>query len=138
MNQLGYNITTEKPPIWALLKQSFPKLHWKDIAITYGDTIYSPNPVMDDVLMHELVHVRQQSEDKDAFVARFIADPEFRYKMELEAYREQYAYWARRIKNKYELNRVIERFAYDLSGPMYGKSATFIKAFNDIQNGKRS
>lgn len=129
-------ITTEKPPCWDMLVRAF-NCKWRDIAVTYGGVIYSPNPVVDDVLEHELVHVRQQEgHDAEAWCERYIIDPKFRYRMELEAYREQYGFWKKYIKNKHEIRKALERFACELSGQMYGGCAIYAEALKQIRNGR--
>lgn len=138
MNQAP-QISTEKPPVWDRLVEAFPNLQWKDIAITYGGVIYSPNPVEDNVLAHELVHVRQQAgKNADEWMERYIADPEFRYKQELLAYQVEYKF----LTNNYQgrdfaenSTKHLKRMAETLSGPLYNNIVTFGQAVNDIVNG---
>lgn len=130
-------ITTEKPKCWDRLVEVFG-CEWKDIVVTYDGIIYSPNPVEDDVLVHEMVHVRQQfGHDAEKWLERYIADQKFRYRMELEAYREQYGYWKKHIKrDKQAIESALDRMAKDLSGPMYGNCVDYQEAKKQIRNGR--
>ena len=105
---------TDPPPNFALLQKELG-VEWKDIAIVYGDTIYSPKPVEDDILAHEMVHVRQQTAmGAEAWWKRYLEDPGFRLDQELEAYHAQYQFWKDHIKNREMLSRVLARMAHDL------------------------
>ena len=129
-------ITTDKPKCWDRLVAKFG-CEWKDIVVTYGGVIHSPNPVVDDVLAHELVHVRQQfGHDADEWCDRYIADAHFRYRMELEAYRVQYGFWKKHIRGKQALDAALLRMAKDLSGPMYGGIVSTEEAKRKIKNGR--
>lgn len=116
-------IKTTPPPNWEYLRRKFG-VEWKGIVVTYGGVIYSPNPVVGDTLVHEEVHVKQQAGwDADKYVELYMNDPFFRYEMELEAYRAQYKHSPHKLK---------ELAAY-LSGPMYGRIASYEQALKDIQ-----
>lgn len=131
MNQAP-QISTEKPPVWDRLCEAFPNLVWKDIAITYGGVIYSPNPVEDNVLVHELVHVKQQQgKNADEWMERYLADTEFRYKQELLAYQVEYRYCRGRLTDR----DAGVRMAKELSGPLYNNIVTYEQALKDITNG---
>lgn len=133
MNQ-AHLIKNEKPPVWDRLVEAFPNLEWKDIAITYGGVIYSPNPVEDNVLVHEMVHVRQQQgKNANEWMERYIADPEFRYKQELLAYQVEYKFWKKHFSKRDDvLTTAIEGMAKTLSGPLYNNIVTYEQALKDI------
>lgn len=106
--------------------------HFKPTAnavFVYGDTCYCPDgrPLSVDVAEHELVHVRQQGDDPAAWWQRYFEDAEFRFEQELEAYRTQYAFAKKHLKDRNELIRYAHNLAADLASPMYGS----IKAINE-------
>lgn len=129
-------IKNEFPPNWERMQKDF-NLDWNNTIVTYGGVIYSPNPVEDDILAHELVHVRQQAgKNMEEWCNRFLTDPKFRYKQELEAYRVQFGYWKRYIKSKDEIKAALDRMARELSGPMYGNCIDYETAKREIRNGR--
>lgn len=80
--------TQTKPPCWDRLVEVF-KVNWvPGVTVTYGGEIYTfDSELKDDVLVHEAVHVQQQKGiDPDEYVERYIADLEFRKKVETEAF----------------------------------------------------
>lgn len=80
--------TQTKPPCWDRLVEVF-KVNWvSGVTVTYGGEIYTfDSELKDDVLVHEAVHVQQQKGiDPDEYVERYIADIEFRKKVEKEAF----------------------------------------------------
>jgi len=61
---------------------------------TFGDTIHVASGVLEnDILEHELTHVKQQTEYPGGALAwwkKYFIDQDFRFSQELEAYRIQY------------------------------------------------
>jgi len=94
LNIVAPKESKEKPPNWDMLEERLGLQWGPGVIVTYGDTIYSPDhPLPEDVQTHEFVHVQQQCTfpgGPDAFVQRYLEDDDFRYKMELEAYRTQW------------------------------------------------
>lgn len=78
----------KQPSIWPTLEKAFGLKWVPGVTVTYGGEIYSYNDdIKPDVLVHEMVHVGQQKlMPADEFLDRYIADREFRIKMELPAY----------------------------------------------------
>src|SRR3990167_5904365 len=79
------------PPNIEQIRAAFP-LH-KGIVFTYGDTIYNPDGGFIDQHLeaHEATHALQQALiGVDRWWDRYIRDPVFRFRQELEAYRAQY------------------------------------------------
>ncbi len=111
-----------KPPNYEEILQHFKPPPYA--VFTYGDTCYCPDgrALAIDVAEHELVHIRQQAEygSPSAWWARYINDPDFRFRQELEAYRRQYEYASTYIKDRNQLFNYVLCLANDLSGPMYG------------------
>lgn len=121
-------VLNEKPPIWDKAKAAFD-FNEKTTIFTFGDTIYNPAGinVTLDLHAHEQVHELQQAAHKGVVTSgpknwwkRYLKDPEFRFQQELEAYRAQYAYIRKQIKDRNQLNEYLIHLARELKGPMYG------------------
>lgn len=82
-----------------------------------GTDIYTNYPLTPDLLIHELVHLRQQEKHGLVeWVHDFLEYPKFRLEQELEAYREQLQ--SIKDRNHREATRRIS--AQQLSSAMYG------------------
>jgi hypothetical protein len=111
------------PPNYKYLKQHFPYIVGRPIAITYGDTMYATNdaPITEHLIAHEEVHSKDQlayKEGVDAYVNRFIADSQFRLEAELKAFIVQLRF----IKKKHGDHSallMLPTFISQLSGPLY-------------------
>lgn len=91
-----------------------------------GDSIYTNYPLTPDLLVHELVHLRQQEEHGlIEWVHDFLYDPEFRLRQELEAYKEQ----LKSIKDRNHRNKVRIESAQKLSSGLYGNIISTADAF---------
>lgn len=121
-------VLNEKPPIYDKALAAFD-FNEKTTIFTYGDTIYNPAGinVSLDLHAHEQVHERQQAAMKTILASgpknwwkRYIKDAEFRFQQELEAYRAQYAFYKRNVKDRNKLNDYLVFMARELKGPMYG------------------
>ena len=81
--------SSEKPSIFEKCRERFG-VNWDSVIITYGDTIYSKNPPVDNIIVHEKVHIKQQAEiGADAWWDRYFEDKDFRLLQELEAHKAQ-------------------------------------------------
>lgn len=133
-------IQTEYPPNYEEICKKFPEVRGKkNVVFTYGDTFYNPNgePPSKDLVVHESVHVRQQTNGWLSGGARrwwkkYFTDPEFRLGQELEAYRVQYKFAKENLKDRNELNKFLIRISRDLSSPVYGEIITFDEAYKKI------
>lgn len=86
-----------------------------------GEDIYTDYPLTNDLLVHELVHLRQQKEvGVKEWVYDFLYTPSLRLKYEVEAYREQ----LKSIKDGNRRFRVYIESANNLSSPLYGSIVT--------------
>ena len=114
------NFSLQIPPIYTRLHARFG-VEWNDgIAITYGDTVYSKNPIPVDVAEHEKVHVWQQSQiGVEEWWDRYINDPDFRLNQEVQAYKEQIRALNVLIKDRNQLYLAKRKLYRDLAGPMY-------------------
>lgn len=130
------NILNQKPPIYDKAKAAFGDL--AGMVFCYGDTIYFPDgkepKLPADVIVHEAVHSAQQEElGPMGWWKKYLNDPEFRFRQELQAYQEQYQYCCAIVKDRNERARIAHRLAADLSGPAYGRIVDGVKALTLIK-----
>lgn len=91
-----------------------------------GENIYTDFDLTPDLLVHENVHLRQQSEvGVKEWVYDFLHNPAKRLEYELEAYREQ----LKSIKDRNLRNKVRMQSAKQLSSALYGNIISFSDAF---------
>lgn len=101
---------------------------------TYGDTIHSKRPLTEDLIQHELTHVRQQTAiGKEKWWDEYFSDDHFRYTQELEAYRAQYKWVRDNVKDRNIQARLLDSYARLLSGEMYGNIMTWNEAVSVIK-----
>lgn len=82
-----------------------------------GEDIYTDNPLTEDLLVHELVHLDQQKRvGVKEWVYDFLYVPQKRLEYEVEAYRKQIA----SIKDGNRRTRVWLQSATNLSSALYG------------------
>lgn len=101
----------------------------------YGDTIHNPskNPIDLALMVHEGTHQIQQDGKPKEWWGRYLKEPEFRFKQELEAYRTQYRVYEQTIKNRDQLALRVHNMAKDLSGAMYGNIISYPQAVKSIR-----
>lgn len=114
------------PPNYAKIIKAIPAVaQKKTIIFTYGDTIYNPGggripPELD---KHESTHWQQQRAlGIDEWWAEYLRNNEFRFLMELEAYRAQYVAAAR--YGREARRELLNAYAKDLSSEWYGNLCT--------------
>ena len=131
-------ISSEKPPQWILdaVKKQFD-VNWEDnVIFTYGDLITSSRGEMrEDLMAHEPYHTQQQSKfgGKDKWWKEYLKNPEFRYKQELEAYRKQYKWTQKNVRDRNESFQYLMHYARSLAGPMYGNISDVNQALKEIK-----
>lgn len=82
-----------------------------------GEDIYTDYPLTKDLLVHEMVHLRQQQDiGVKEWVYDFLYKPEKRLEYELEAYREQ----LKSIKDRNHRLKTRIESAESLSSSLYG------------------
>jgi hypothetical protein len=119
-------IISNKPPepkLYNKVVEAFGVNFDEGIVFTVGNTIHSKYRIPEDLMRHELVHVRQQSEYKGGYKKwwkDYLADPKFRLSQEVEAYRVQAQFIEATVKDRNEKARQIHKIASDLAGPIYG------------------
>lgn len=95
-----------------------------------GDSIYTNYPLTKDLLVHEIVHLKQQERDGLLnWVHDFLEYPQKRLDYELEAYRKQLA----SIKDRNHRNEVRIESAKNLSSSLYGNIISYQEAFDAMK-----
>lgn len=129
-------IKNEFPPNYAAIVDKFPFVKkLKTVVFCYGDVLYNPynGPIQEHLLVHERTHTKQQGNDIEGWWNKYLNDSAFRFQQELEAYRNQYEYFA--SHNDRDTRRwFLKMIATDLSSAMYGNIVDFNKAKELIQN----
>jgi hypothetical protein len=98
-----------------------PNIHAKDI-----------DSLEDDVIEHELVHIRRQGDDPQVWWERFLTDPAFRLEEELVAYKRQYNYLKGKKIDRNVLDKRVRTWSHNLSGRAYGFLTDYQSAYNNI------
>lgn len=105
----------------------------KNVATAYRGNIYCPEgPVRDDIIIHEEVHLRQQGDDYDNWIAKYCSDLDFMIDQEVEAYREQLKFLEKTKGHSYTLVATVS-FAKFLSSEVYGKVISLDEAIKRLQ-----
>jgi hypothetical protein len=127
-------IKVEYPPNIELIKKHFPLK--PGVVFTYGASIYNPdNGFIDEALFyHEMTHSLQQGKNPEAWWLRYLAEPDFRFVQELEAYQNQYQRFCQLEKDRNKQARFLSRIAWDLSSPLYGKICSLSEARQAIKD----
>lgn len=131
-------ILNELPPasIYDACVEQFGVSFDDGVVWTVGDTIHTKYPLMPDVLVHEKVHIKQQTSfGVTAWWDKYLNDAEFRYKQELPAYQAQWKWIKKNIKSRNDQFKMLNKIAKDLSGNMYGNLVTYQEALTKIKNG---
>ena len=125
--------------MWRRELGDIPK-NTSNLVVTYFDTIYTNNPIPEDLYIHEMVHYVRQGAGKDeslarTFCIRYCEDKKFRYQEELMAYKEQYKYILQKKKmGRAQAFEVGKYLAKELSSPKYGNICSFNQALTAIVN----
>lgn len=127
-------ILNEYPPFWQdILDAGMSPAN--TILATYGDTIYNPSAsdIPEHLMMHEKVHSLSQGDDPQKWWNRYLTDPYFRIDEEVEAYREQYKFICKSVKDRNRRAQILSQLATSLASPMYGSIITHQGAAQFIQ-----
>lgn len=112
-------------PLLAKYKEKFP-VDFNTI-FAYDGNIYTNNKLTPDLLVHENVHLEQQKEmGLEYWVENFLNDPEFRLKVEMEAYKKQLA----SIIDLSKRHKMTLICAENLSSGLYGDIISLSEAFD--------
>ncbi len=130
------NITKAYPPNYERIISTFPYVkHDSSVIFTYGDTLYVPNggEISQDLLTHEKTHTVQQGASPETWWDRYLVDTEFRLSQEVEAYRNQYKSFCKRIADRNKRFTYLHGLARDLSSEIYGGIITYQDATKRIK-----
>lgn len=124
----------ERPEIYWRLKAKF-NVNWDDgIIIANGDTIYSKDKIPPQKLVHELVHIERQSEyGLDNWWNSYINDDDFRLLEEVLAYKKEYDFLKRHIKDREAVFFYLREMATSLSSSIYGSIIDYSEALKLIK-----
>lgn len=129
----------QKPPQWILdaVKEKWGVVWESNVIFTYNGVISTSSGEMtEDLIAHENTHIEQQARLEgwgDEWWKRYLADDQFRFEQELEAYQNQYKWLVRNIKDRNEVFRFLTHYAKSLSGAMYGNMCDFHTAWRKIK-----
>ena len=114
-----------EPKIFEKIKAVFP-VDWESgVIVTYGDNVYCSQDISPDLEIHEGIHIEQQSKmDKDEWWDKYLTDKSFRLSQEIEAYRRQFDWIKKNIKDKNTAFRIMKFHLDNLCSPMYGSIIT--------------
>ena len=109
-------------------------------SITLSPNVYVPanhleggyETTLMNILVHENVHLHQQTLGKSKFYWKYITSRSFRYACELEAYTTQYQYYMTQKNYSYNMDSIIENTATMLSSSNYFWCVSKAKALNDL------
>lgn len=127
------------PPNIEDIKKTFNIEGRKGIVYTHGQVIYNPDMMyMDDpLLFHEATHSLQQDAlGADAWWKKYLENPKFRLKQELEAYHQQYKKYCKTQKDRNKIAQYLHRLAVDCSSEIYGRMIEYSEARKYIKAGK--
>lgn len=134
---IDVKFSKEIPDVYKELNEKFG-VKWNDgIIICYGNTIHCKQDISPDKLVHETIHVKQQEKiGKDEWWRMYIDIQSFRLEQEIEAYRAEYQFIKRNIKNREAVFKFLTRMAKDLSSSIYGDIITTDEAIKLICQSK--
>lgn len=128
-------ISTEIPDVYYKLHEKFG-VDWnkENLIICWGDTLHCKAEIPPEKIVHEVEHVkRQQVYGRDLWWERYLFDDAFRLYEELLAYRKEYQFIVRYIKDRNARFNYLYEMARNLSGDTYGKIISFSDALKEIQ-----
>lgn len=129
-------VTTFPPNISTIRQYLTPP---PDAVFAFGDTIYNPTgkEVPRDVLIHELVHMRQMQEWlPDVWWQMYLMDSEFRKQIEVEAFSAQYFWVKERVPNRVA-KLCLNDLADNLCAPWYNLKISHSQAETLIRKFKK-
>ena len=108
------------------------------LVFTYGNIIYNPDggEIGADIIAHESIHAKQQGADPQSWWDKYLTDPKFRVKQEVEAYHEHYRYFKNRIGDRNVVARYHHGMAVAISSSAYGRVIGYPEALKAIRTGK--
>lgn len=122
-------ISHDIPAIYHKCHEKFGVNWSKGIIMTYGDTVYCKNDLGPDKVVHEGVHVKQQTAmDKDIWWDKYFDDINFRLSQEVEAYKTEADFIRKKVKDRNTQSKILHQICIDLSSSIYGNICTYAQA----------
>ncbi len=122
----------KKPPNWDILEKKFG-VKWELTAVAYGNNIYAEKSIPEEIIVHELTHVKQQGKNPKRWWDKYIKDPKFRSEQELEAHKVQLNYIKKLTKDRNSIVKSRTVLAKRCSSTMYGECISFAEAYKYLQ-----
>lgn len=128
-------IKHEKPEIYKKLHDRFG-VNWDDgIIIADAPHIYCKYDISPEKIVHEMVHIKQQTKmGKELWWQLYLSQDTFRLEQEVEAYRSEYSFLKRHVKDRELLHKLLLQISKHLSSEQYGDILTEIDARKLIRN----
>lgn len=123
-------VVDSRPPNFDAIVAVFPDAAKPGVIFAYGGRIYAPGGVNVSPALqeHEQVHIAQQGDDPDAWWARYLVDPAFRFAQEMEAHRVEWLAYCRRHASPFKRSQALGIIAHTLSSSLYGSLVTLDEA----------
>lgn len=130
-------VVNKLPPNFAKIDSFLPDSEKHQAVFAYGDTIYNPfgSILTADREAHETIHSIQQGNNPGKWWDKYLKDPDFRLKQELEAYRGQYKMVKKLVKDREMVHWLLTKCAESISSALYGNIITYQEAYKQIKNG---
>ena len=116
----GYSIESGWPPNIESIRAVLPVS--ENNIFAYGGVIYNPGgrELPPWLIEHEQVHFRQQGWRPARWWKKFLKDPVFRLKQELEAHRAEYQCYCFLVLDRNSRAMALSQISRRLAAPMYG------------------
>ena len=123
------HIVFEKPPNFAAIDRAF-HVAGQPILFAWQGIIYNPEriAVPPFLIAHETVHGARQKDDPAGWWQRYIDDPAFRLKEELQAHKAELACICLGVKDRNRRARFLQITASRLAHPIYGGNISVLDA----------
>lgn len=115
-------IAFDRPPNWDAIVAAFPQVEGAEVLFCWGETIFNPQKVKIPtfLMVHESVHCERQKGDPTGWWERYIADPVFRLKEEVQAHKAELAAVNVTVRDRNAKARNLSVTAKRLAAPLYG------------------
>ena len=124
----AFALSSECPTIYQKCHDAFG-VNWDDgVVITYGDVVYCKYPLSQDLIIHESVHVKQQTDmGVEEWWDKYLIDKEFRLSQEVPAYKEQIKFIVANVKDRNWRFKACHKIWQDMER-MYGNMVSYADA----------
>lgn len=134
MENLNVTVLNSKPPVFEHCESVFG-IKWENTIFAYDPHIHASHELTDDVLEHEMVHIKQQRDygGVEKWWDEYFINGTQRLEWELEAYKRQYQFLKKRnTYNKQQMFDLVSFWADNLSGRSYGYLISKTDAIKEI------